>query len=152
LARIFFVILLACASAAHAQTHVTRLVLIVPFENHSKAPGLEWVSESFPEVMGRTLSKGRLFVVSRQARLYAFDRLGIPTGVQLSRATLLRIAQEMDVDFIVSGSFDYDRRGFTAHAQVMDVNRLRLSPDAAESGALTQTVEIESELAGAVAR
>ena len=110
------------------------------------------MSESFPEVMGRTLSKGRLFVVSRQARLYAFDRLGIPTGVQLSRATLLRIAQEMDVDFIVSGTFDYDRRGFTAHAQVMDVNRLRLSPDAAESGALTQTVEIESALAGAVAR
>lgn len=152
MARILFLLLLACPALAHAQTHATRLVLIIPFTNNSKAPGLEWVSESFPEVMGQTLSRGRLFVVSRQARLNAFDRLGIPTGVQLSRATLLRIAQEMDVDFVVSGSFDYDRQGFTAHAQVMDINRLRLSRDAAESGAITQTVDIESALANAVTK
>jgi tetratricopeptide (TPR) repeat protein/TolB-like protein len=150
--RALLLILLLGASLTHAQAHATRMVLVLPFENQSKAPGLEWVSESFPEVLGRSLSKSRLFVISRKERLYAFDRLGVPSAVSLSRATLLRIAQEMDVDYVISGAYNYDARGFTASATVIDIERLRLSNPIAESGPITQALDIESTLASNVSR
>jgi len=128
------------------------MVMVMPFENRSKAPGLEWVGESFPEVLGQTLSRSRLFVVSRPERLYAFDRLGIPATVQPSRATLLRIAQEMDVDYVIDGAFDYDGRNLTARAQVLDVKRLRISKEAAESAAIIRMIEVESALAAQLSR
>jgi tetratricopeptide (TPR) repeat protein len=146
------VLLFALCVAAHAQVRATRMVMVMRFENRSKAPGLEWVGESFPEVVGQTLGKTRLFVVSRPERLYAFDRLGIPASVQPSRATLLRIAEEMDVDYVVSGTYDYDGRNLTARAQVLDVKRLRISREAAESAAITRLIEIESALAAQVSR
>lgn len=126
--------------------------MVMPFENLSKAPGLEWVGDSFPEVIGQTLGKKRLFVVSRAERLYALDRLGIPATVHPSRATLVRIAQEMDVDYVISGTYDYDGRSFTGRAQVLDVKRLRLSKEVAESAAITRTIEVETALATELSR
>jgi tetratricopeptide (TPR) repeat protein/TolB-like protein len=152
LLRLLTGFILLMSSLAPAQAHSTKLVLILPFQNDSKAPGLEWVGESFPEVMGQALSKSRLFVVSRNERLYAFDKLGVPTSVQLSHATLLRIAQEMDVDFIITGSYGYDGRTFSLRAQIMDMSRLRLSEPAAEAGAITQTVDIQTALAADLSR
>jgi Tfp pilus assembly protein PilF len=128
------------------------MVMVMPFENLSKAPGLEWVGDSFPEVIGQTLGKKRLFVVSRAERLYALDRLGIPATVHPSRATLVRIAQEMDVDYVISGTYDYDGRSFTGRAQVLDVKRLRLSKEVAESAAITRTIEVETALATELSR
>lgn len=145
-------LIILLSAFAQAQTRATRLLLIVPFENQSKAPGLEWMGDSFPEVIGQTLGKSRLFVVSRQERLYALDRLGIPATVRPSRATLLRIAQEMDVDYIVLGSYSYDGRTFSARAQAIDVKRLKLSSEAAETGGLPQAIEIESALAGRISQ
>jgi len=126
--------------------------MVMPFENLSKAPGLEWVGDSFPEVIGQTLGKTRLFVVSRAERLYALDRLGIPASVHPSRATLVRIAQEMDVDYVISGTYDYDGRSFTGRAQVLDVKRLRLSKEVAESAAITRTIEVQTALATQLSR
>ena len=146
------VLLLILCTVTHAQVRATRMVMVMPFENRSKAPGLEWVGESFPEVFGQTLAKTRLFVVSRPERLYAFDRLGIPASVQPSRATLLRIAEEMDVDYVVSGTYDFDGRNLTARAQVLDVKRLRISKEAAESAAITQLIEVEGALAAQLSR
>lgn len=152
--RLLRIVLLLTFSAAiaHAQVRATRMVMVMPFENRSKAPGLEWVGESFPEVVGQTLEKTRLFVVSRPERLYAFDRLGIPASVHPSRATMLRIAEEMDVDYVISGTYDYDGRSLTARAQVLDVKRLRISKEAAESAAITRMIEVESALATQLSR
>jgi tetratricopeptide (TPR) repeat protein len=147
-----FVLPFILCVAAQAQVRAARMVMVMPFENRSKAPGLEWVGESFPEVIGQTLGKTRLFVVSRPERFYAFDRLGIPATVHPSRATLLRIAQEMDVDYVISGTYDYDGRSLTARAQVLDVKRLRISREAAESAAIARMIEVESALAVQLSR
>jgi hypothetical protein len=41
-------------------------------------------------------------------RLRAYDRQGVPAGVHASRATLYRLAEQMDVDYVVLGSYSYD--------------------------------------------
>ena len=129
-----------------------QTIVVLPFENESKAPGLEWISESFPEVLGQRLANAALYVVPRTDRNYAFDRSGIPTNVHLSRATLYRIAEQMDADFVVLGSYTYDGQTFSAVAQVLDMKQLRLSPEMKEAGALVKILETQNALAWDVLR
>src|SRR4051794_16596224 len=89
-------------------------LMVLPFENRSHAPGLDWMGEAFPEVLSERLGSANQFAVSRESRDYAFERSGIPTTAKLSRATLYRIAEQMDVDEIVIGSFCYDRASLSA--------------------------------------
>jgi len=90
------------------------VVLILPFHNDSKAPGLEWIGEAFAEILGQRMQSESIFIISRDDRLAAFDRAGIPANAQLSRATLLLIAQQMDIDYVVLGSYNYDGNTFSA--------------------------------------
>jgi tetratricopeptide (TPR) repeat protein len=124
-----------------------RVVLILPFQNDSKAPGLEWIGEAFSEVLGQRMQCPSVFVISRDDRLYAFDRIGIPATARLSRATLLRIAEQMGVDYVVLGNYNYDGNSFFAKAQLLDMRRLHLSPFVSESGSLLQLIDIQAATA-----
>jgi tetratricopeptide (TPR) repeat protein len=83
-------------------------------------------------------------VINREDRLYAFDRVGIPASTQLSRATLLRIAEQMGVDYVVLGNYNYDGNSFSSKAQLLDMRRLHLSPFVVESGSLLQLIDIQA--------
>lgn len=119
----------------------------MPFENASKAPGIEWMGEAFPEVLNHRLASAAQFTVRREDRVYAFDRAGIPPAVRPSRPTLFRIAEELDVDFAVVGSYTYDGQTFTARAQLIDVKAMRLLPEVTESGSLLNLLAIANALA-----
>lgn len=125
----------------------TQTVLILPFSNSTHQPGLEWISEAFPEILGQRLNTQSLFLIGREDRQYAFDRMGIPVNLHASRATLYRIAAQLDADFIILGSYSYDGGTFTARAQVLNMKALRLSPDQVESGPLGNLLQIQTALA-----
>ncbi len=142
-------LLLFAATAAVAQERPpasAQTIVVLPFENASKAPGLEWISESFPEVLGERLASAALYVVSREDRAYAFDRAGIPVNAHLSRATLFRIAEQMDVDYVVLGQYNFDGQTFTAIAELLNMKGLRLSPELRESGPLVKLIEVQTAL------
>lgn len=130
----------------------TQTVLVLPFNNTTHQPGLEWISEAFPEILGQRLTTQSLFLISRDDRQYAFDRMGIPVNLHASRATLYRIAAQLDADYILLGSYSYDGQTFTARAQVLDMKALRLSPDLVESGPLNDLISIQTALAWDVLR
>jgi tetratricopeptide (TPR) repeat protein len=119
----------------------------MPFENQSSAPGIEWIGESFPAVLGQRLGSPNLYVLTREDRLRAFDRTGIPAELHPSRATIYRIAEPMDVDFVILGRFSFDGRLFTATAQVLDMRNLKLLPEVSESGPLVDLIKVETALA-----
>jgi len=142
------IVLIAGASVcASGQAHIANTLLILPFENRSSAPGLEWISESFPEVLGQRMGSSSLFIISRDDRLYALDRLGIPSSVRPSRATIYQLAQQMDVDYVALGRYHFDGKIFQASAQLLDMKTLRLTPEVSESGALTSLIDLQSALA-----
>ena len=118
---------------------------MLPFQNNSKAPGLDWIGESFPEVVGSRI-RG-FFVIDRQERLNAFDRLGLPAGLRPSRAIAYEIAQAMEVDYVILGSYAYDGESFSARAQVLDMQRLHLSAPVTASGSLPALIQVETLLA-----
>jgi Tfp pilus assembly protein PilF/TolB-like protein len=134
------------ALLTHAQS-ASHTVLILPFENSSKAPGLEWISEAFPEVLGEGIGSADVYIIARDDRNAAFDRMGVPVGAHLSRATLYRISEQMDADYVVLGTYDYDGQTFTATAQLLDMNKLYLAPQLKESGPLVNMVDIQRALA-----
>ena len=133
--------------AAQVPTPSAHTVLILPFENASNAPGLQWISEAFPEVIGQRLENPLLYVITRDDRNSAFDHLSIPTNVHPSRATMYRIAEQMDADFVVMGEYNFDGQSFRASAQVLDMKSLKLSKDQFASGPLVSLMDIEREIA-----
>ena len=122
-------------------------IVVIPFENRSSAPGLEWIGESFPELLGQQLSSPSYFVVPREDRLHAYDRAGIPAGLHPSRATLYRMAEDMGADYVVLGYYDFDGRNFTASAQLLNMQVPKLMPEVHESGPLIELMDIQTALA-----
>jgi Tfp pilus assembly protein PilF/TolB-like protein len=127
--------------------HVSRLLLIIPFENVPNAAGVDWIGESFPEVLSSRLSPDGLFIMGREDRLNAFDKLGIPATARPSRATLYQVAQQLDADYVLMGDYRVEGSDITVHARLMDMEHLRLSPEIIESGPLTSLIAIQTALA-----
>src|SRR5260370_15468054 len=125
----------------------SQMLLIMPFENAANSPGIEWIGESFPEVLGNRLNSSSMFVVSRSDRLLAFDRLCLPAVAKPSRATTYQVAQELDADYVLMGDYRLDAAKLTVHAQVMDLELLRLIPKLTEAGPLNNLIGIHTALA-----
>jgi tetratricopeptide (TPR) repeat protein len=134
-------------AAAQSPAIVGKTVVVIPFENASPTPGLEWLGESFPEAFHEQLNSPVLYVASRDERLRAYDRQGVPASIHPSRATLYRLAEQMDVDYAVLGSYSYDGTRLTAVAQLLDMRAQKLSPAVTESGPLTDLGKLQSALA-----
>jgi len=144
---LLFVFCLAAALFCLAQSSPGTTVLIVPFENRSKSPGLEWVSESFPELLSQRLASASIYAISREDRVYAFDRMGIPASSRPSHATLYRIAEQMDCDYVVMGDYDFDGMKFSARAKVLEMKRLRQSQPVESYGPLVSLIDVQTDLA-----
>jgi len=145
------IVLLVICAAALAQTPTPatpgQTFLVVPFENQSKAPGLEWIGDSFPELLQQRLDSPTVYVLPREDRIRAYDRLGIPIELRPSRPTIYRIAEQLDVDYVVLGDYNFDGRIFTTTAQLLDMRRPRLLPEMRESGPLLNLIDAQTGLA-----
>jgi tetratricopeptide (TPR) repeat protein len=144
---LIYIFLVAGVAAGQTSPGPGRTVLVVPFDNASKAPGIEWVGDSFPELLQERLDSPSLYVLSREDRIRAYDRLGIPLELHPSRATIYRVAEQLDVDYVLLGSYTFDGRDFRTTAQLLDMRRQHLLPSMIESGALTDLIKIETALA-----
>jgi Tfp pilus assembly protein PilF/TolB-like protein len=125
----------------------TQTLLVMPFENQSSLPGLEWIGEAFAEVLSDRMASPRLYVISRDDRSYAFDHSGIPLNLLPSRATIYRVAEQMGADYVVLGSYTYDGTTFSAIAQLLDMKKLHLYPPVNSSGPLTNLIDLQTMLA-----
>jgi tetratricopeptide (TPR) repeat protein len=145
--------LFLCA-ALHAQQNPAwgHTLVVIPFENTSPTPGLEWLGEGFAAALRAQLDSPLLYVATREERLRAYDRQGIPAGLHPSRATLYRLAEQMDLDYAVLGSYRFDGENLTATAQLLDMRAPRLLPIATEAGRLTEVGNLQSALAWDVLR
>jgi Flp pilus assembly protein TadD/TolB-like protein len=147
IARFVTLLLSFAAVAVGAEASIAgQTVLVVPFENQSKAPGIEWIGDSFPELLQERLDSPTLYILPREDRLRAYDRLGIPVHLRPSRATLYRIAEQMDVDYVVLGEYTFDGQTFSVKAQLLDMRRPRLLPEIIESGPLVQLIDVQTAL------
>ena len=129
-----------------------RVVLVLPFENRTGNPSLSWIGDSFPDTFDRRLNASGFLTISRDDRVYAYDHLGLPEGFRPSRATSIRIAQQVDANDVIVGSYTVSGTRINVQAQVLSVDRLRLSTPIQDGSDLPRLFDAENALAWKVAR
>ena len=129
-----------------------RILLVLPFDNHSGQPSLEWIREAAPEILSSRFASAGFAPMSREDRLYALDHLGLPEGFQPSRASSLKLAQTLDADSIVVGSFQTDGSQIVAEARVVDVPHLHMSEPVTARGEMRNMIDVLDSLAWMLTR
>jgi tetratricopeptide (TPR) repeat protein/TolB-like protein len=123
------------------------IYLVFPFENVGAPPNLDWIGEGLEELTIQRLSAAGQQVYSHAGRINEMDVAGFPPSAKLSRATMLRIAQEMDADFVIFGSFASDGKILTVDARVLRVNPVALLPVVHETMAFDEPMTLHARVA-----
>jgi tetratricopeptide (TPR) repeat protein len=140
------------ASSDAASATSGRLVLVLPFENRSGQPNLQWIGDSFPDTINQRLNSAGFLTITRDDRQFALDHLGFPVDFRPTRATTIRIAQTLDADYVVLGSYNVQNGVISTQARVLAVNKLSLSQPLEDSSQLARLFDIENAIAWKVAR
>jgi len=153
---VFFSFALLCAAVSlKAQQPSVRtnsgatqsgVYLVFPFENAGASPRLDWLGEGLEELTIQALSAGGQQVYSHAGRTTELERNGLPFSAKLSRASMLRVAQDLDADFVIFGSFTSDGKTLTIDSRVLRTDPLMLLPSVRETGPLDSLIEMQSKL------
>ncbi len=129
-----------------------RLILVLPYENQTHQTNLDWIGEAVPEILNQRLGAAGFLPIGRIDRQYALTHLGLPANFQPSRATAIRIAQNLDADYVVIGSYALQGQRFTTHTQILDINQLRLGQPLDQEADISRLLEVLNSTAWRVAR
>ncbi len=129
-----------------------RVLLVLPFDNRTGQPSLDWMREAAAEILTMRFASAGFEPTSRADRMYALDHLGLPQGFQPSRASSIKLAQTLDADSIVVGSYTVDGTNLTATASLVDVPNLRMLPAVTAQGEMRDMMGIFSALAWKLTR
>ncbi|MGD0294504.1 MAG: tetratricopeptide repeat protein [Terracidiphilus sp.] len=129
-----------------------RILLVLPFDNRTGQPSLEWIREASAEILSSRLASAGFAPLSRADRIYALDHLGLPQGFHPSRASSIKLAETLDADSIIVGSYLTDGTSIVAEARLVDVPRLRMSPPVTARGEMRELVTVLDSLAWELAR
>jgi len=149
---------------APAQAPGGRVVLVLPFDNRSGDASVSWIADSFPDTLNKRLASAGFLTISHDDRAFAYDHLGLPADFRPSRATTIRIAQQLDANFVIIGSYSIKSASGTAsgtpssndriaiQAQVLSLDNLTLTPPVEDSAELNRLFDAENAIAWKVAR
>jgi tetratricopeptide (TPR) repeat protein/TolB-like protein len=154
---VFFGSLVLFVSASlHAQLPPAKAVaelapqqgvyLVFPFENSGASPRLDWLGEGLEELTIQDLSDGAKQVYSHAGRAGELERYGLPSSAKLSRATMLRIAQDLDADYVIFGSFTSDGTSLTVEARLLRVDPPALLTPVHETGPLISLMDLHTRV------
>jgi tetratricopeptide (TPR) repeat protein len=133
--------------ASAAEEGRGRILLVLPFDNRTGQPSLEWIREAAPQILGSRFGSAGFAPLSRADRLYALDHLGLPQGFQPSHASSLKLAQTLDADSIIVGSYRTDGTRIDAEARIISVPRLRMSEPVTAGGEMHDLIAVFDTLA-----
>jgi tetratricopeptide (TPR) repeat protein len=142
---------LASEIAAEKQEH-GELVLVLPFDNEGTPGTADWIGSAFPEIMDRRFAAAGFLPVNRGDRIYALEHLGLPGDFRPTHASALRLAQTLDVDDVIFGSYQVTGTRITATARLLDVAKLHESDAITESADLSHLTDVMNALAWKIVR
>ncbi len=129
-----------------------QLLLVLPFDNRTGQPNLDWIGEAVSETFNQRLGASGFDIISREDRQYALEHLGLPQSFQPSRATSIRLAQTLDADYIIVGFYTLQGSNLRVSAELLDVNALRLGQAQVQDGPLDHMLDVLDSLAWHVTR
>jgi len=136
----------AVSRGASSESSQQGIYLVFPFENAGASPRLDWLGEGLEELTIQRLSAAGQQVYSHAGRTGELERSGLPPNAKLSRASMLRIAQNLDADFVVFGRFTSDGQSLSVESQILRVNPARLLAAVRETGPLDSLMDLHLRL------
>ena len=162
------VAIFACGPGVFAQTAEGsggRVVLVLPFDNHSGNASLNWIGDSVPDTLNKRLTSAGFLTISHDDRQFAYDHLGLPADFRPTRATTIRIAEQLDANYVILGSYNVvatagatGAGGSAANsriviqAKVLSIDALRMSAPIDDSAELLRLFDAENAIAWKVAK
>jgi tetratricopeptide (TPR) repeat protein len=146
---------LVCAVGLLASARADNY-LVLPFFNLSKNPNLNWIGESFAESVRETLSSEGLTALDRDDRVEAYHRFSLRPYVLLTKASVLKIGEELDAEQVLFGEFDLQpvpdsavksRGSLLITARLLDLKHYKNGPEFREVGALEDLAALQEHLA-----
>jgi tetratricopeptide (TPR) repeat protein/TolB-like protein len=136
----------APASRVSATTASQGIYLVFPFENSGASSRLDWLGEGLEELTIQYLSDSGNQVYSNAGRAGELERYGLPSSARLSRATMLRVAQDLDADYVVFGSFTSDGTTLSVDARLLRVDPPALLAPVRETAPLNSLMDLHSRV------
>lgn len=140
--------LLTLASPAAAQgVNPSEPVLVVPFENASRDASLQWLSEASALLLTRDLGRYGAAAVSRDERVKAFERLGLPPSAPLSQATVIRVGQLIGAAHAAVGIYTVENRLVRLRVRTIRLDTGSLLEEIVEQGPVERLFALVEGLA-----
>jgi tetratricopeptide (TPR) repeat protein len=98
------------------------IYLVFPFESAGASPRFDWLGEGLEELTIQRLSAASQQVYTHAGRVSEMDRYGLPASAKLSRAAMLHIAEDLDADFVIFGTFASDGKNLAVESRILRVN------------------------------
>ncbi len=127
-------------------------VVVLPFVNLTQNLNLNWIGESVADSIQEALYGEGMLVLDRDARQEAYRRLSVKPYVQISKATMVRIGDELDARWLVFGTFELEekpagqRPGVKLTARMIDMRGRKQSTEFFETGSLDDLAVLEIHL------
>jgi tetratricopeptide (TPR) repeat protein len=130
--------------------------LVLPFFNISKNSNLDWIGESLAESVREALSSEGLMALDRDDRIEAYSRLSLRPYSLLTKASVVKIGEELDAELVIFGQYDVKpvpdstaktRGSLQIVARVLDLKHVKQGPEFLEVGALEDLAALQEHLA-----
>ena len=123
-----------------------KIYVVLPFEGVGAPAKLDWLSEGLEELTIERLTAAREQVYSHAGRAAELERYGLPSGSTFSHATMLRVAEDLDADYVIYGKYAVKGTALTLEMRVLSMNPLTLRPAVQESGPLDSLMNLHTRL------
>ncbi len=131
-------------------------VLVLQFHNNSQHSDLNWVGESIAETLRTEFSGANQIVLDRDTRAEGLRRLSLRPGAGFTKATLIKLGQTLDADYLCYGTYDVNLpaddtqlkdSSIQVSAHFIDLRKMRDGPEISEAGKLSELSRLEEHLA-----
>lgn len=123
-----------------------KIYVVLPFENAGTPSKFDWLGEGLEELTIERLTAAGEHVYSHAGRAAELDRYGLPTGSTFSHATMLRVAEDLDADYVIYGKYAVKGATLTLQMRILSMNPLTLRPPVQESGAVDSLMDLHTRL------
>jgi tetratricopeptide (TPR) repeat protein/TolB-like protein len=134
------------AGQPQASGNHSQILLVFPFENSGRVMRLDWLGEGLEELTIERMAAAGEWLLTHEERLAALEKSGLPASARFSRATMLKIAEDLDADFVVFGGYVYDGKNLTVSAQLLRVTPPGLLHPIVETGPLADLMDLHLRL------
>ena len=132
---------IATSASAQSLVSIGARQLVMPFENETHELRYDWLAEGGASLLTEDLTALGAKALSREDRLRAFEHLRVPATNKLSEATIIRVAQIVGAEQVITGSFAVNGTSVTIHARPIRLDTGRRFPEITETGPLTELFE-----------